>query len=103
LVYRKRKDSLDLPGHFNIQSIPTLASSRLVQDRFTRKEEEKKPPSEFSHLGIGSFIIKKLVEAHAGTISAISAQQDNRSRMIKEIGGLDISFTRKNKPVERSP
>jgi len=72
LVYRKRKDSLDLPGHFNIQSIPALASSRLVQDRFTRKEEEKKPQSEFSHLGIGSFIIKKLVEAHSGTISASS-------------------------------
>ena len=37
-----------------------------------RKEEEKKLQSEFSHLGIGSFIVKKIVEAHSGTISASS-------------------------------
>ena len=37
-----------------------------------RKEEDKKPQSEFSHLGIGSFIVKKIVEAHSGTISASS-------------------------------
>jgi len=37
-----------------------------------RRKEDKKPQSEFSHLGIGLFIVKKIVEAHSGMISVSS-------------------------------
>jgi signal transduction histidine kinase len=37
-----------------------------------RREEDKRPTNEFSHLGIGLFIVKKIVEAHSGSISVTS-------------------------------
>jgi signal transduction histidine kinase len=40
-----------------------------------RKKEDKKPNNEFSHLGIGLFIVKKIVEAHSGTISVTSTAE----------------------------
>jgi signal transduction histidine kinase len=52
--------------------IPEAALPRIFDPIPVPRKEEKKPQSEFSHLGIGSFIVKKIVEAHSGTISASS-------------------------------
>ena len=37
-----------------------------------RRKEDKKPQGEFGHLGVGLFIVKKIVEAHSGMISVSS-------------------------------
>jgi len=43
-----------------------------IFDLIPLREERKKPQSEFGHLGIGLFIVKKIVEAHSGMISVSS-------------------------------
>jgi signal transduction histidine kinase len=40
-----------------------------------RRKEDQKPENKFSHLGIGLFIVKKIVEAHSGTINVSSTAE----------------------------
>jgi hypothetical protein len=40
-----------------------------------RRKEDRKSENKFSHLGIGLFIVKKIVEAHSGTIRVTSSQE----------------------------
>ena len=35
----------------------------------------KKPRNKFSHLGIGLFVVKKIVEAHSGTMNVSSTAE----------------------------
>ena len=61
---------------FQVHNEGTLISESSRQTIFDlnplRRKADKKPPSEFSHLGIGLFIVKKIVEAHSGMISVSS-------------------------------
>lgn len=52
--------------------IPESALKTIFDPIPLGRKEDKKPRSEFGHLGIGLFIVKKIVEAHSGTISASS-------------------------------
>jgi signal transduction histidine kinase len=52
--------------------IPESALPTLFDVIPLRRKEEKKSQSELDHLGIGLFIVKKIVEAHYGTISVSS-------------------------------
>jgi len=52
--------------------IPEVALPTIFDLIPLRRKEDKKPQSEFGHLGIGLFIVKKIVEAHSGMISVSS-------------------------------
>jgi signal transduction histidine kinase len=52
--------------------IPESALHTIFDLTPRRREEDKRPTNEFSHLGIGLFIVKKIVEAHSGSISVTS-------------------------------
>ncbi len=52
--------------------IPESALNTIYDPISLGKKEDKKPESEFGHLGIGLFIVKKIVEAHSGTITVSS-------------------------------
>jgi signal transduction histidine kinase len=52
--------------------IPESALQTIFDLTPRRREEDKRPTHEFSHLGIGLFIVKKIVEAHSGSISVAS-------------------------------
>jgi signal transduction histidine kinase len=47
-----------------------------------RRKEDSKPENKFSHLGIGLFIVKKIVEAHSGTISVSSAAESGTTFVV---------------------
>jgi signal transduction histidine kinase len=63
MVFRLHNEGPPIPGPA-LQTILDLIP--------LRRKEDKKPQSEFSHLGIGLFIVKKIVEAHSGMISVSS-------------------------------
>jgi signal transduction histidine kinase len=52
--------------------IPESALKTIFDPIPLGRKEDKKPQSEFGHLGIGLSIVTKIVEAHSGTISASS-------------------------------
>ena len=47
-----------------------------------RRKEDSKPENKFSHLGIGLFIVKKIVEAHCGTISVSSSAESGTTFVV---------------------
>ena len=63
--------------------IPEPALLTLFERSPRRRTEHEKPNNEFSHLGIGLFIVKKIVEAHSGTISVTSAPESGTAFVIR--------------------
>ena len=46
--------------------IPESALQTIFDLTPRRRKEDEKPEKKFSHLGIGLFVVKKIVEAHSG-------------------------------------
>jgi signal transduction histidine kinase len=55
--------------------IPESTLQKIFDLRPPRRKEDRKPENKFSHLGIGLFIVKKIVEAHSGTIRVTSSEK----------------------------
>jgi signal transduction histidine kinase len=66
VVFRVHNDGGPLPESA-LQTIFDVTPPRI--------KEDKQPNNKFSHLGIGLFVVKKIVEAHSGTISVISTAE----------------------------
>jgi signal transduction histidine kinase len=66
VVFRVHNDGAPIPES-TLQTIFDLTPHR--------RKEDKEPNNKFSHLGIGLFIVKKIVEAHSGTISVTSTTE----------------------------
>ena len=47
-----------------------------------RRKEDQESENKFSHLGIGLFIVKKIVEAHSGTIRVTSSEDSGTTFVI---------------------
>jgi signal transduction histidine kinase len=65
-------DDIVFQVHNEGTPIPEAALPTIFDPISLPGKEDKKSRSEFRHLGIGLFIVKKIVEAHSGTISASS-------------------------------
>jgi signal transduction histidine kinase len=63
--------------------IPEPALLTLFERPPRRRTEHEEPNNEFSHLGIGLFIVKKIVEAHSGTISVTSTPDAGTAFVIR--------------------
>jgi signal transduction histidine kinase len=63
--------------------IPEPALLTLFERPPRRRTEHEEPNNEFSHLGIGLFIVKKIVEAHSGTISVTSTPEAGTAFVIR--------------------
>ncbi len=78
--------------------IPAAALPTIFDSIPLLRKDDKKPQSEFSHLGIGSFIVKKIVEAHSGTISASSTANAGTTVVVSlpchdNLNSLEIELT----------
>jgi signal transduction histidine kinase len=62
--------------------IPESALQTIFDLTPHRRKEDEKPENKFSHLGIGLFIVKKIVEAHSGTIRVISSEESGTTFVI---------------------
>jgi signal transduction histidine kinase len=66
VVFRVHNDGTPI-AESTLQTIFDLTSCR--------RKKDKQPDKEFGHLGIGLFIVKKIVEAHSGTINVNSTAE----------------------------
>ena len=61
--------------HNDGAAIPERALLTIFDLTLHRRKEDKKPKKASSHLGLGLFIVKKIVEAHSGTVSVTSTPE----------------------------
>jgi signal transduction histidine kinase len=62
--------------------IPESTLQTIFDHTPRRRKENKKTTNEFSHLGIGLFIVKKIVEAHSGSISVTSTAESGTTFVV---------------------
>jgi signal transduction histidine kinase len=62
--------------------IPESTLQKIFDLTPHRRKEDGKPENKFSHLGIGLFIVKKIVEAHSGTISVSSSAESGTTFVV---------------------
>jgi K+-sensing histidine kinase KdpD len=73
IVFRIHNEGAAIPES-TLQTIFDLTPSR-------RKEDEK-PENKSNHLGIGLFVVQKIVEAHSGTIRVTSSEDSGTTFVI---------------------
>jgi signal transduction histidine kinase len=62
--------------------IPESTLQRIFDLTPRRRTEDQESENEFSHLGIGLFIVKKIVEAHSGTVRVISSEKSGTTFIV---------------------
>jgi signal transduction histidine kinase len=62
--------------------IPESALQTIFDLMPRRKKEDQELENKFSHLGIGLFIVKKIVEAHSGIITVTSSEESGTTFII---------------------
>lgn len=62
--------------------IPKSTLQRIFDLTPRRRKEGQKPENKFSHLGIGLFIVKKIVEALSGTIRVTSSKESGTTFVV---------------------
>jgi signal transduction histidine kinase len=75
LAVKVESDHVVFRVHNDGEPIPESTLQTIFDITPHRIKEYKKPKNKFSHLGIGLFIVKKIVEAHSGTISVTSTAE----------------------------
>jgi signal transduction histidine kinase len=75
LAVRVESDHVVFRVHNDGAPIPESTLQTIFDFTPRRRKEDKKLENKFSHLGIGLFIVKKIVESHSGTISLTSTAE----------------------------
>jgi signal transduction histidine kinase len=75
LAVSVQSDHIVFRVHNEGAHIPESTVQRIFDLTPRRRKEDKKAKDESSHLGIGLFIVKKIVEAHSGTICVTSTPE----------------------------
>ena len=75
LTVNRESEHIFFRVHNEGAPIPGSTLQKIFDLTPRRRKEDKKPENKFSHLGIGLFIVKKIVEAHSGTIRVSSSKE----------------------------
>ena len=62
--------------------IPESTLQKIFDLTLGRRKEDRKPENKSSHLGIGLFIVNKIVEAHSGTIRVSSSKESGTTFVV---------------------
>jgi signal transduction histidine kinase len=77
------RDHVILRVHNEGDPIPESALSTIFQLAPPMRKEDKDPPDEPSHLGIGLFIVRKVVEAHSGSLTVTSTSEAGTTFVVR--------------------
>jgi signal transduction histidine kinase len=82
LTLNTESEHIVLRVHNEGAPIPESSLQAIFDLTPRRRKEDQEPENKFSHLGIGLFIVKKIVEAHSGTIRVISSEESGTTFVI---------------------
>jgi signal transduction histidine kinase len=82
LAVNVESDHIVFQIHNQGPPIPESALQTIFDLMPRRKKENQELANKFSHLGIGLFIVKKIVEAHSGVITVTSSEESGTTFVI---------------------
>ena len=75
-------DHINLQVHNDGEPMSESALLTLFDFALPQRKEDRGSMNDFNHLGIGLFIVKKIVEAHSGTISVTSTPESGTTFLV---------------------